>query len=154
VACAVITLVGMPLACNLSGIPANVRRYMDERAKRYPWVREPVDEEHKARLCAALGLDGSSPLCRPDSRVSVSDVVLAVQRRFPLNKTRYEEVAEALKGFPVAVEESRLPSGEVTSRRYAYHLTQFKGFCVYFYVDLETGIVDRIHNTKEPGIFD
>jgi len=26
---------------------------MEERAQRYPWVREPVDEEHKAQLCAA-----------------------------------------------------------------------------------------------------
>ena len=78
VASAVITLVGMPLACNLSGIPANVRHYRATEVARYPWTVGPVDEEHKARLCAALGLDVSNSLCRPGSRVSTSDVVVAV----------------------------------------------------------------------------
>ncbi|MBM4429709.1 MAG: hypothetical protein FJ026_05075 [Chloroflexi bacterium] len=140
--------------CSLCQIPGNIQRSMEKRAQRYPWVREPVDEEHKARLCVALGLETSHPLCQTGSRVSAGDVVTAVAERFPVNKTRYKEVAQALDGFPVCVEESRLPRGEVTGRSYVYLLTQFEGFCVYFDVDLETNIVDRIGNTKAPGIFD
>jgi hypothetical protein len=127
---------------------------MEDRAQRYPWVREPVDEEHKARLCAALELGPESPLCQHDTSISAYDVVIAVEQRFPVGKTQYEEVTEALQGFPVVVEESRLPDGQVTSRGYAYLLTQFEGFCVDFYVDLDTNVVDRIDNSKAPGIFD
>ena len=39
--------------CSLCEVPGNIQRSMEERAQRYPWVREPVDEEHKAQLCAA-----------------------------------------------------------------------------------------------------
>lgn len=59
-----------------------------------------------------------------------------------------------MQGFPVAIEESKSPEGDVTGRSYAYLLTQFEGFCVYFDVDLKTNIVTRIGNTKAPGIFD
>jgi hypothetical protein len=63
-------------------------------------------------------------------------------------------VAVALHAFPVAVEESKAPTGIITGRSYAYLLTQFRGFCTYFVVDLDTEAVERIDNTKTPGLSD
>jgi len=140
--------------CTVSEIPANVRRYQATRAARYPWTVEAIDEESKAHLCAALQLGTSSPFCQSGVRVTVEDLMPVLLKRFPESKTAYREVATALQGFPVAIEESTSPEGQVTGRVYAYLLTQFEGFCVYFVVDLETNIVTRVGNTKAPGIFD
>ena len=140
--------------CTVSEIPANVRRYQATRAARYPWTVEAIDEESKARLCAALQLSTRSPFCQPEVRVTVEELMPVLLKRFPENRTAYKEVATALQGFPVAIEESKSPEGDVTGRSYAYLLTQFEGFCVYFDVDLKTNIVTRIGNTKAPGIFD
>ncbi len=140
--------------CIVSEVPANVRRYQATRAARYPWTAEAIDEESKARLCAALELDPNNPFCQPGVQVATEDLMAVLRKRFPENKTSYEEVAKVLQGFPVVVEESINPEGEVTSRTYAYLLTQFEGFCVYFDVDLVTNTTIRIDNIKAPGVFD
>lgn len=141
-------------SCGISEVPGNVRNYMATREAKYPWTAEPIDEAHKQRLCQVLALDEKSPFCQPQAVVVTTELVEVVERRFPINKTLYEEVAQTLQGFPVAVEESVSPEGEVTSRSYAYLLTQFEGFCVYFDVDLKTSIVTHVDNTKAPGVFD
>jgi len=152
----VVLLVWLFLAsgCIVSEVPANVRRYQATRAARYPWTAEAIDEESKARLCAALELDPNNPFCQPGVQVATEDLMAVLRKRLPENKTSHEEVAKVLQGFPVVVEESITLEGEVTSRGYAYLLTQFEGFCVYFFVNLVTNTITRIDNTKAPGVFD
>lgn len=141
-------------ACALNQVPGNIQRDQATRVARYPWIVEPVDEEHKAKLRVALNLDTTSSVCQPDQRVMISDLYLILEERFPIDSTPYEAVAQALRDFPVVVEESTLPDGTVTGRTYAYLLTQFEGYCSYFYVDLEKNTVNRIDNSKAPGMFD
>lgn len=140
--------------CGLAEIPENVRRNEALSATRYPWTAASIDEESKAKLCHALQLDANDVLCRPGEDARAADLMRAVQQRFPVKRTQYREVENVLQEFPKVVEESRSPEGVVTGRTYAYLLTQFKGFCVYFDVNLNTDVVDRVDNTKAPGIFD
>lgn len=95
--------------CTVSEIPANVRRYQATQAARYPWTVEAIDEESKAHLCAALQLGTSSHFCQPGVWVTVEDLLPVLLKRFPESKTAYKEVATALQGFPVVVEESKSP---------------------------------------------
>ncbi|MBK6433344.1 hypothetical protein [Candidatus Amarolinea dominans] len=140
--------------CGLAQIPDNIHRYETRQAARYPWTVEAINEEHKTKLCQALQLEINDPFCQAGARVTTTELMHAVKQRFPVNRTTYPEVATALQGFPVAVEESKLPTGEVTSRSYAYLLTQFHGFCTYFDINLDTQVVERIDNTKAPGLSD
>jgi hypothetical protein len=140
--------------CGLAQIPDNIHRYETRQATRYPWTVEAIDEEHKAKLCQALQLKTDDRFCQAGARVTTTELMQAAKQRFPVNRMTYPEVAVALHDFPVAVEESKLPSGIVTSRRYAYLLTQFRGFCTYFDVNLDTEVVERIGNTKTPGLSD
>jgi len=140
--------------CDLAQIPDNIHRYETRQAARYPWTVEAIDEEHKAKLCRALQLKAEDPFCQADVRVTTTELMQAVTQRFPVNRTTYPEVAVALQGFPVAVEESKSPAGTVTGRSYAYLLTQFRGFCTYFVVNLDTQAVERVDNTKTPGLSD
>ena len=154
-----LAICGLLLTINLTGcaltqIPDNVRRYETRQAARYPWTVEPIDEESKAKLCQALQLTADDRFCQPGVRVTTTHLMQVVEQRFPINRTSYAEVATALQNFPVAVEESKSPAGAVTSRSYAYLLTQFRGFCTYFDVNLDTQVVERIDNTKAPGFFD
>ena len=142
------------VGCGLAQIPDNIHRYETRQAARYPWTVEAIDEEHKAKLCQALQLQVEDPFCQAGERVTTTELMEAVAQRFPVNQTPYPEVATALQDFPVVVEESKLPTGIVTSRRYAYLLTQFRGFCTYFDVHLDTQVVERIGNTKAPGLSD
>jgi len=140
--------------CSLAQIPDNIRRYETRQAARYPWTVEAIDAEHKVRLCQALQLGTNAPFCQAGARVTTTELMQVVKQRFPVNRTTYPDVATALQDFPVAVEESKSPTGTVTGRRYAYLLTQFRGFCTYFNVNLNTQIIDRIYNTQAPGLSD
>lgn len=140
--------------CDLAQIPDNVHLYEMRQAARYPWTVEAIDEGHKTELCRALQLKAADPFCQTDTRVTTTELMQAVTQRFPVNRTTYPEVAIALQNFPVVVEESKSPTGTVTGRRYAYLLTQFRGFCTYFNINLDTQIIDRIYNTQVPGLSD
>jgi hypothetical protein len=140
--------------CGLAQIPDNIRRYETRQAARYPWTVEAIDEEHKAKLCQALQLAANERFCQVGGRVTTTELMQAVKQRFPVDQTTYPEVAVALQDFPVAVEESKSPTGIVTGRSYAYLLTQFRGFCTYFVVNLDTQAVERVDNTKAPGLSD
>lgn len=119
-----------------------------ETAQKHPWLVEPVRPETKAYFCERLDLDSAHPVCQANRNVLALDLLRALQERFPVNETPYSEVEEALSGYPVEVEESKTPDGTVTGRRYVYLLTEFDGFCVYFYTDLQTGTVTRIGSTS------
>ena len=148
-------LCGLGLAgCEVAQIPDNIRGYETRQAVRYPWTVEGIDEEHKAKLCRALQLQIDDGFCQVGARVTTTELMQAVQQRFAVDRTTYPEVAEALRDFPAAVEESTSPTGTVTGRRYAYMLTQFRGFCTYFEVNPDTQVVERVYNTKTPGLSD
>jgi hypothetical protein len=117
-------------------------------AEQFPWVGQPITAESKASLCASLALEAKHPLCQPGSAVYAPDLLPVLERKFPLYTTPYTQVAQTLAGYPANVEESKSPDGTVTSKRYVYLLTNFDDFCVYFYVDLQSEIVDRIDATK------
>lgn len=140
--------------CGLAQIPDSIHRYETRQAARYPWTVKAIDEEHKAKLCQALRLKSNDLFCQAETRVTTTELMQTVQQRFPVNRTTYSEVATALQDFPVVVEESKSPTGMVTGRRYAYLLAQFRGFCTYFEVNLDTQTVNRIYNTKAPGLSD
>ena len=140
--------------CRLAQIPDSIHSYETRQAARYPWTVEAIDEEHKAGLCQALQLETNAPFCQAGARVTTTELMEAVAQRFPVNQTAAADVTTALRDFPMVLEESKLPTGVVTGRTYAYLLTQFRGFCVYFNVNLDTQIVDRIWNTKAPGLSD
>lgn len=140
--------------CGLAQIPDNIHRYETRQAARYPWTVEAIDEEYKATLCQALQLKAEDPFCQAGERVTTTELMEAVAQRFPVNRTASADVTTALRDFPMVIEESKLPTGAVTGRTYAYLLTQFRGFCTYFNVNLDTQIVDRIWNTKTPGLSD
>ncbi len=119
-----------------------------ETAQKYPWLVQPVCPETKAYFCERLELDSDHPVCQPDRSVLAVDLLRTLQERFPVGETAYSEVEAVLSGYPVEAEESVTPDGTVTGRRYVYLLTEFDGFCVYFYTDLQTGAVTRIGSTS------
>ena len=146
----VLCLVG----CGLAQISDNIHRYETRQATRYPWTVGAIDEEHTARLCQALQLKADDGFCQAEARVTTTELMEAVTQRFPVNRTASADVTAALRNFPMVIEESKLPTGTVTGKTYAYLLTQFRGFCTYFNVNLDTQIIDRIWNTKAPGLSD
>jgi len=119
-----------------------------QTARKYPWLVQPLRAETRAYFCQKLDLQPDHRICRQGTNVLASDLVPVLQERFPPNKTFYSEVAHVLKGYPVEVEESITPDGIVTSRRYVYLLTEFDGFCVDFYTDLQTELVKRIGSSS------
>lgn len=140
--------------CGLAPIPDNIHRYETRQAARYPWTVEAIDEAHKAKLCQALQLKADDSFCQVGARVTTTELMQVVTQAFPVNRTAFADVTTALRDFPMVVEESKLPTGAVTGRTYTYLLTQFKGFCTDFNLNLETQTLDRIWNTKVPGLSD
>jgi hypothetical protein len=122
-----------------------------EIARKHPWVVQPIRPETKEYFCTKLDLPSTNAVCQVDKEVLTKDLLPVLQEKFPINQTPYSVVAETLKGYPVEVEESTLPDGTVTSRAYAYLLTEFDGFCVDFYVDIQTNIVKRIGSSNPSG---
>jgi hypothetical protein len=115
----------------------------------HPWAAQPLQPETKEYFCRKLGLANDHPICQPNRDVFAADLVPVLEERFPVNQTPYSEVAAVLKGFPAQAEESKLPDGTVTSRVYAYLLTEYDGFCVYFGIrDIQSEIVERIFSSS------
>jgi hypothetical protein len=115
----------------------------------YPWASQPLRQETKDYFCNKLGLASDHPICQSERDVFAADLVPVLEERFPVNQTPYSEVADVLRGYPVRTEESKLPDGTVTSRGYAYLLTEYDGFCVYFSMhDIQTEIVERISSSS------
>jgi hypothetical protein len=119
-----------------------------ETAQKHPWLVQPVQPETKTFFCEKLDLEADHSVCEPDKNVLASDLLRVLQQQFPEEETLYSEVEQVLEGYPVEAEESKTPDGTVTSRRYVYLLTEFDGFCVYFYTDLQTGMVTRIGSSS------
>lgn len=139
---------GMVIFITAMGLACAWLQVDPETARKYPWLVQPLRLETKAYFCERLDLDLEHPVCRPDRNVLALDLLRVLQERFPVNETPYSKVAEVLSGYPVEAEESITPDGTVTSRAYVYLLTEFDGFCVYFDVDLETGMVTRINSSS------
>jgi hypothetical protein len=115
----------------------------------HPWAAQPLQPATKEYFCRQLGLANDHPICQPNRDVFAADLVPVLEERFPVNQTPFSEVAAILKGYPVQAEESKLPDGTVTSKRYAYLLTEYDGFCVYFSIrDVQSDIVARISSTS------
>jgi hypothetical protein len=113
-------------------------------AQEHPWIAQPLQLKTTNYFCNKLGLTSDNPICQPNRDVFAADLVPALEQRFPINQTPYSEVAEVLRDYPVQAEESKLPDGTVTSKRYAYLLTEYDGFCVDFYVDVNSNMIKRI----------
>lgn len=137
-----------------------IRAAATAEAERYPWAVYPISEESKAALCEALALPPQDELCQQGTAIYFWDVVRKVKVVFPSSHTTYAEVEAKLGNFPHVREESRQPDGTLVSLRYAYHLTEYEGACIDFYLDISEGkdvkgcVVTRIDNSKPPGLFD
>jgi len=117
----------------------------DWRPANRPWATQPLRLETKEYFCTKFGLPSTHPVCQPERDVFAKDLIPIVEQRFPANTTSYAEVAETLDGYPVGVEESKLPDGTVTGRSYVYLLTEFDGFCTEFVMnDIQAEMVERI----------
>ncbi|CAG1007439.1 hypothetical protein ANAEL_03536 [Anaerolineales bacterium] len=115
----------------------------------HPRAAQPLQPETKEYFCRQLGLANDHPVCQPNRDAYVADLVPVLEERFPVNQTPYSEVADLLQDYPVQVEESKLPDVTVTSKRFAYLLTEYDGFCVYFSIrDVQSEIVARISSTS------
>ncbi|MBK8900433.1 MAG: hypothetical protein IPM53_04555 [Anaerolineaceae bacterium] len=126
------------LMVGCSGRTAEERRaYATWEAEQYPWAFYPIGEESKQELCKALALPENDVLCLERTKILHEDVVDAIRRRFPVDKTSYAEVETALGDFPHSKEESRQPNGNLVGLRYVYRITEYEGACVYFQIDLE-----------------
>ncbi len=120
-----------------------------EDAQNYPWLVQPVQAETKAYFCEKLSLPSDHSICRVDHNTLGADLARVLEEKFPVNQTFYSEVAETLKGYPVEVENTRTPDGNITSRRYVYLLTEFDGFCMYFSMtDLQSERVEKIYSSS------
>lgn len=138
-----IVAVGIAVSLSCSGLQPD-----PETARRYPWLVQPLRPETRAYFCEKLDLEPDHPVCNLDRDVLAVDLLYALQQRFPVNETPYAEVEAVLEGYPVEAEESITPGGTITGRTYVYLLTEFDGFCVYFDVDLQTGIVTRLNSSS------
>jgi hypothetical protein len=119
---------------------------------KYPYVTQPLRQETKDYFCNKLGLTSDHPICQSNRDVFAADLVPLLEERFPVNQTPYSEVAEVLRGYPVDAQESKMPDGTVTSRTYAYLLTEYDGFCVYFGIhDVQADMVSRIYTSSVSG---
>jgi hypothetical protein len=148
-----VSLLGIS-GCGKSKLWSNIQRARATYVARYPWVEKPIDEEHQSKLCEALQLPSDNPFCKRPGKTHVATLMKMLEARFPINETRYDEVAQALHEFPWVKQESVYPGGTVTSRCYAYQLTQFQNFCVYFEVNLGTNVVEEIDCTLASGLSD
>jgi hypothetical protein len=115
----------------------------------HPWAAQPLQLRTTNYFCNRLGLTSDNPVCQSNRDVFAADLVPALEQRFPVNQTPYSEVAKVLQGYPVQTEESKLPDGTITSRTYAYLLTEYDGFCVYYTMtDIQNEFVGRIGSTS------
>jgi len=110
----------------------------------HPWAAQPLQLRTTNYFCSRLGLTSENPVCQSNRDVFAADLVPVLEQRFPVNQTPYSEVAKVLQGYPVQSEESTLPDGTITSKRFAYLLTEYDGFCIDFYVDVSSDMVKRI----------
>ena len=118
-------------------------------AEQYPWAVYPISAESKAALCQALALQAEDDLCREDTEIMFADVVQKIKELFPVGETTYDEVEIKLASFPYSVEESRQPDGTLVGLWYVYRLTEYKGACIYFQIDLNDGkTIDRIGSSS------
>lgn len=137
------------LAIGLSCLSNFTLQPDSDTAQKYPWLVEPIQRDTQIYFCEQLNLGPDNAVCSPNHSVRAIQLVQVLQARFLSKETRYSEIAKDLSGYPVEAEESTLPDGTVTSRAYVYLLTEFDGFCVYFYIrDLQTEVVDRISSSS------
>lgn len=119
-------------------------------AEEYPYVVYPISEESKDKLCQALSLGPEDKLCQSGTEVMYWEVFERIEKEFPVGKTLYSEVEATLGSFPHIRDESVHPDGTIVGLRYEYGLTEYKGACVYFYINLDNSTIERI-GTSSPG---
>lgn len=162
VAGAVVVVALVAVACQgIAALRPAVQQIINARAteqawkvERYPWGYYPISEESKAALCQALALPAHDPLCQPGRPVYHWQVVRKIEAMFPPGRTSYAEVEAKLGRFPHAREESRQPDGTLVGVWYVYELTNYKGACTWFQVDLTGTKVERIDASQVPGYAD
>lgn len=120
-------------------------------AEEYPYVVYSISEESKTKICMALTLPPEDELCQADREVMAWEVVKRVKEVFPVGQTAYSEVEAKLGSFPHIREAPTREDGTLIGLRYIYGLTEFKGACLSFYINLDDlTTVDRI-NATSPG---
>jgi hypothetical protein len=141
-------LLAMMIVC-VASLSCSLFQTNPEDTQRYPWLTQPVRAETKAYFCEKLKLPADDPVCRVDHDAFAADLARILEGRFPVNQTFYSEVAGALNGYPVEVENTKTPDGTITAKRYVYLLTEFDGFCMYFSTtDLQSEKVEKIYSSS------
>jgi hypothetical protein len=131
-------LVVISVGCGQIGGSAEQRQARATwEAEQYPWAVYPISEESKAALCQTLGLLAEDDFCQEGTEVRHEDVFAKVKEVFPINQTTYDEVEARLGDFPHLVEESRQPDGTLVGLWHIYRLTEYRGACIYFQIDLK-----------------
>lgn len=146
--------IGLIIACGCRQLENwSEQRSLEQtrEAEEYPYAVYPISEESKAKLCAALSLPPDDKICQANTEVMEWEVVERVRKVFPIDKTTYSQVEARLGSFPHVREEWKDKDGGLISLKHIYGLTEYKGACVYFWIDLDDlETVVRI-NSSSPG---
>ncbi len=114
-------------------------------AEEYPYAVYPISEESKGKLCQALSLSPEDKLCQSGTEVMHWEVFERIEEEFPVGETPYSEVEAKLGSFPHVRRGPKREDGTLISLDYAYGLTEYKGACIYFHIDLDDlSTVERI----------
>lgn len=106
-------------------------------AEEYPYAVYPISEESKAKLCEALSLPAENKLCQASTNVTHWDVAETIKNEFPVGETPYSKVEARLRSFPHVRLDPKREDGTLISLEYVYGLTEYKGSCVYFVINLD-----------------
>lgn len=114
-------------------------------AEVYPYAVYAIREESKAKLCLALSLPEDDKFCQTGTKVTHWDVVKKIEEQFPVGETPYSEVEAKLGSFPHVRNEWKREDGTRISLDYVYGLTEYKGACITFLINLDDlSTVERI----------
>jgi hypothetical protein len=118
--------------------------------QRYPWAVSHINEGRKSDLCRAFDLPPDDKFCQSDTRVYHSDVVRIIDELFPPG-TAHAQVEARLGEFPHARRDDGWRSGQrVAEIVYAYQLTEYRGACIFFYLDSKGELVTQVKHSVAP----
>lgn len=120
-------------------------------AEAYPYAVYPISEESKAKLCQALALPPEDTLCQFGTEVMHWEVFETIKEVFPVGETLYSDVEAKLGSFPHVRQDPKLENGTLISLEYVYGLTEYKGACIFFHINLDDlSTIERI-GVSSPG---
>jgi hypothetical protein len=86
-------------------VNSRVLFYFDEKKKLEniafvgDFLPTPLDPEVLADLCQNLQIDAENDKCKPDAKTYTTDLIKEIQVAFPIGKTTYEDVQNALAKY-------------------------------------------------------